>query len=161
LATAETKKDGLLDVRGFYPESFDCILLDPPCSALGLRPKLVVTLRDDVNVHARIQFSFVHQAVQLLKPKGFMTYSTCTTCAEENEEVVARALETWPFLRLVDVGIALGGPGLSGHGLDASQCPLVRRFEPAVEDDANADKNGWIGFFVAKFQKVVLSSSSL
>lgn len=27
--------------RGFPPESFDAILLDGPCSGLGLRPRLV------------------------------------------------------------------------------------------------------------------------
>ena len=35
-----SESDGLLDVSSFPPESFDKILLDPPCSALGLRPKL-------------------------------------------------------------------------------------------------------------------------
>ena len=27
-------------VKGFPPHSFDRVLLDPPCSALGLRPRL-------------------------------------------------------------------------------------------------------------------------
>ncbi len=26
-------------LEGFPPESFDCVLLDAPCSALGLRPR--------------------------------------------------------------------------------------------------------------------------
>lgn len=28
--------------KGFYPDSFDRVLLDAPCSALGLRPRLFV-----------------------------------------------------------------------------------------------------------------------
>lgn len=36
LSAATYSSDGLLDVKGFYPESFDKIVLDPPCSALGL-----------------------------------------------------------------------------------------------------------------------------
>ena len=32
LSVASCNDDGLLDVKGFYPESFDKIVLDPPCS---------------------------------------------------------------------------------------------------------------------------------
>ena len=32
LSVATCNDDGLLDVKGFYPESFDKIVLDPPCS---------------------------------------------------------------------------------------------------------------------------------
>jgi 16S rRNA C967 or C1407 C5-methylase (RsmB/RsmF family) len=40
--SASIASDGLKDVNGFYLNSFDQILLDPPCSALGLRPKLQI-----------------------------------------------------------------------------------------------------------------------
>ena len=38
----------VLTVQGFPPESFEYILLDAPCSALGLRPRLThhVTLSE-------------------------------------------------------------------------------------------------------------------
>ncbi len=36
MAKVHTESDGLMDLKGFYPESFDKIILDPPCSALGL-----------------------------------------------------------------------------------------------------------------------------
>lgn len=31
--------------QGFFPETFDHVLLDPPCSALGLRPRLTLPVR--------------------------------------------------------------------------------------------------------------------
>ena len=81
LQTAQqSKEDGLLNVCHFFPESFDRILLDPPCSALGLRPKLQVaqTTAEKLMALVAYQQRFVHEAVELLKPGGIMTYSTCT-----------------------------------------------------------------------------------
>ena len=86
-ASSASKKDGLLDVKGFYVESFDRIVLDPPCSALGLRPKLRVVFEDldALERHTIYQRKFVKNAVALLKRGGTMTYSTCTINASENE----------------------------------------------------------------------------
>lgn len=76
-------EDGLLDVKGFCANSFDRILLDPPCSALGLRPKLLVDVKSsrELSKFAEYQKRFVRNAVALLKPGGFMTYSTCVSTA--------------------------------------------------------------------------------
>jgi 16S rRNA C967 or C1407 C5-methylase (RsmB/RsmF family) len=142
------KKDGLLNVDRFYPESFDRILLDPPCSALGLRPKLQVvqTTLDDLKGFANYQRRFVKQAVALLKPGGTMTYSTCTIHSLENEAMVSHIINEYPMMELVPIDIDLGLPGLGGLGLDARECSFVRRFHPADQADT-------MGFFIAKFQK--------
>ena len=64
---------------GFEPESFDHILLDPPCSALGLRPRLShLWSLDQLHRMADYQKALMHTAVALLKPGGTMVYSTCT-----------------------------------------------------------------------------------
>ena len=84
---APVNKEGLKQIKKFYKSSFDKILLDPPCSALGLRPKLFVTqdsLRE-LEKHVEYQQKFVDQAVKLLKVGGHMTYSTCTINGDENE----------------------------------------------------------------------------
>jgi 16S rRNA C967 or C1407 C5-methylase (RsmB/RsmF family) len=145
------KKDGLLDVTRFYPESFDRILLDPPCSALGLRPKLFVTQTtlDDLKYFASNQRCFARQAVALLKPGGIMTYSTCTIHGFENEAMVRHVLDEYPIMELLPIDINLGLPGLGGFGLDERECSFVRRFDPA---DKKADT---MGFFIAKFQKKI------
>lgn len=150
LAAADpSPKDGLLNVKGFYPQSFDHILLDPPCSALGLRPKLSILPQTvaDLESFCTYQRQFIANAVVLLKPGGTMTYSTCTIHALENEGMVRHILDAYPSMQLVPIHIALGRPGLPGLGLNASECECVRRFDPS---DIAADT---IGFFVAKFQK--------
>ena len=64
---------------GFPPSSFEYILVDAPCSALGLRPRLLQTatvayLRQCAVYQRRI----LDAAVQLLKPGGVLVYSTCS-----------------------------------------------------------------------------------
>ena len=137
------------NVKAFHPESFDRVLLDPPCSALGLRPKLVVdaTTRTELEKHVKYQQQFVREAVSLVKPGGIMTYSTCTIHAAENEGMVRFIITEFQVMQLVDVGIGLGQPGLPGVGLSESERHLVRRFDPS---DREADS---MGFFVAKFVK--------
>ena len=150
LANASRKEDGLLDIAGFPPASFDRILLDPPCSALGLRPKLAIRLKAKELVKtAEYQRIFLQQAVKLLKPGGIMTYSTCTINTLENEGNVAYVLQEYgdcmSLLPLPADG--LGHAGLEGHGLVEKQRLCVKRFDPSDEQD------NCMGFFVAKFQK--------
>jgi len=146
-----SEKDGLLNVSRFYPESFDRILLDPPCSALGLRPKLQIVQRSvgELMAFARFQRQFLTEAVALLKPGGIMTYSTCTIHAQENECMVKHILDEYPYMELLPIDIDLGLPGLPGCGLDAQLCSYVRRFDPTDASDT-------MGFFVAKFQKRII-----
>ena len=144
-----SKKDGLLDVEGFYPDSFDRILLDPPCSALGLRPKLLVDAQSlpDVMKHAEYQRQFVRNAVPMLKSGGTMTFSTCTINADENEKMVKFILSEFPDMKLVPIPSELPGlPGLPGMGLTDEERNMVRRFDPS-------DKADTMGFFVALFVK--------
>jgi len=145
IETASTT--GLLEV-GFYANSFDRILLDPPCSALGLRPKLHVELTSkELSKMADYQKRFVNNAVHLLKPGGTMTYSTCTINACENEDMVKYILETFPCMKLVPIQSEIPGlNGLSNRGLSREECQLVRRFDPSGELDT-------MGFFLAKFIK--------
>lgn len=142
------KKDGLLNVKRFYPDSFDRILLDPPCSALGLRPKLLIpqTTLEELKYFATNQRRFVKEAVALLKPGGVMTYSTCTIHVLENEAMVAHILTEYPCMELLPIDIGLGLPGIGGLGLDERECSFVRRFDPSDAADT-------MGFFVAKFRK--------
>lgn len=64
---------------GFSAESFDAVLLDAPCSALGLRPRLHFphTL-EELQGTAQYQRSLMDTAVKLVKPGGTLVYSTCT-----------------------------------------------------------------------------------
>ena len=141
-----------MDIHAFRPESFDRILLDPPCSALGVRPKLAIpiTARELVKT-AQYQREFLGQAIQLLKPGGIMTYSTCTINALENECNVAYVLNEYSnVMRLLPLPLdEPGHAGLPGHGLSGEQLQRVKRFDPSNRQD------DCMGFFIAKFQKKV------
>jgi 16S rRNA (cytosine967-C5)-methyltransferase len=74
----------------FKAEKFDLILLDPPCSSMGVRPKLFdrKTYRE-IKSYSLYQRQFLKVAYKLLKPKGVLVYSTCTYTLEENEDVIS------------------------------------------------------------------------
>ncbi len=63
----------------------DYVLVDPPCSNLGVRPKVYDrrTTRDIRNM-VLYQRGFIREAYSLLKPGGFLVYSTCTLTSPEN-----------------------------------------------------------------------------
>jgi hypothetical protein len=64
---------------GLVPGSFDHVLLDAPCSALGLRPRLLLSWDlNQLQQLAGYQRALLHSAVHMLKPGGTMVYCTCT-----------------------------------------------------------------------------------
>ncbi|RHY88605.1 hypothetical protein DYB35_008719 [Aphanomyces astaci] len=145
-ARAKDPQAKLLPITGFGAETFDKILLDPPCSALGLRPRLVHACNlTELEQYSNMQRNFLWAAVFLLKPGGTLVYSTCTVNPKENEQMVAHALDAYP-LELVGQSPVLGEPGLLNQGLSADQAAKVQRFDPASASDT-------MGFFCAKFVK--------
>lgn len=80
----------------------DAVLVDAPCSALGLlrrRPEARWQQRSDGAVtHANRQLRLLRASAGYLKPGGVLLYSTCTWDAQENEAVVWRLLEESPDL---------------------------------------------------------------
>ncbi|MCB2187030.1 MAG: 16S rRNA (cytosine(967)-C(5))-methyltransferase RsmB [Deltaproteobacteria bacterium] len=95
------------DARELGPEVglFDRILVDAPCSGLGVagrRPDLRWRRKPtDVAELAAKQTEILAAACSLLAPGGRLVYATCTFTRQENQEVVARALAGFPGLRLV------------------------------------------------------------
>mmetsp|Transcript_32899 Transcript_32899/g.42048 ORF Transcript_32899/g.42048 Transcript_32899/m.42048 type:complete len:480 (+) Transcript_32899:151-1590(+) len=139
------------DVPAFFPETFDHVVLDPPCSALGLRPKLRCDLKmKELQSHVNLQRQLFWGAVHLLKPGGTLVYSTCTINPLENEGMVGWVLNNYPCLTLEDQDPRIGGFGLPGCGLNESQRKLVQRFDPS---SSNSPSDSTTGFFCAKFIK--------
>ncbi|EFN59890.1 hypothetical protein CHLNCDRAFT_132901 [Chlorella variabilis] len=142
---------------GFPPASFDHVLCDAPCTALGLRPRLVhrQTLRE-LDQTAAYQRKLLRVAVALVRPGGALVFSTCSINPGENEANVRWLLDTFPGMRLVQQAPRLGQPGLTGNVvlpcgrtqqlLSEKEAALVQRFDPSAPLDT-------IGFFVAKFEK--------
>eukprot|EP00127_Corallochytrium_limacisporum_P000698 Clim_evm17s23 gene=Clim_evmTU17s23 len=130
---------------------FDRILLDPPCSATGLRPRLVVHhTTDQLQHYVKWQRNFVWAALRLLKVGGTLTYSTCSIMVEENEEMVQYMLEEYKHClellpRAVDMPSVHSHPEVANPlGVDMSD--KVLRFDPRDSDD-------FPGFFIARFRK--------
>ena len=62
------------------PRLYDRVILDPTCSALGIRPRLSFAgiTPDYLKKTAAYQRKLIHSAVAALKPGGTLVYSTCT-----------------------------------------------------------------------------------
>ncbi|KAH3766993.1 NOL1/NOP2/Sun domain family member 6 [Pelomyxa schiedti] len=139
-----------IGVPPYPPNTFDAILLDPPCSGIGLRPCLREPMHlKDLEGHCRYQRKLIHVAVALLKPGGTLVYSTCTVNPQEGEQNVHFILTTFPNMQLVappQFVHEFGGIGRNGTGLTADQARMVVRFDPCVQTDHPA-------FFAAKFKK--------
>ncbi|OIQ55763.1 16S rRNA (cytosine(967)-C(5))-methyltransferase RsmB [Neomoorella thermoacetica] len=90
----------LVDARELgerYPAAADYLLIDAPCSGLGvLRRRPDARWRKEAprtRELARLQLAILMGARQALKPGGVLVYSTCTLLPEENQEVVREFLD--------------------------------------------------------------------
>lgn len=84
----------------FASETFDRILVDAPCSGLGLirrKPdiKFSKTEKDFANL-PKIQLAILESVAPTLKSEGLLVYSTCTILDQENNEVVDAFLAKHP-----------------------------------------------------------------
>ena len=80
----------------FEKESFDCILLDAPCSGLGdLRRKPEIRYHDSTIMDEIIplQKKLLENAYVLLAKGGRIVYSTCTINKKENEKQIKAFIE--------------------------------------------------------------------
>jgi 16S rRNA (cytosine967-C5)-methyltransferase len=119
----------------------DRILIDPSCSALGLRPKIYdFTTQDRVRDLADYQEQFIKAGSRVVKPGGVVVYSVCTFTTQECEQVVDFA-ERECGLHAVEQRPFLGSKGLSGFGASGSMC---QRFHPHIDE---------IGYFIGKFER--------
>ncbi|XP_046678944.1 tRNA (cytosine(72)-C(5))-methyltransferase NSUN6 [Homalodisca vitripennis] len=138
----------------FAPNTFDHVLLDAPCSALGQRPQISCKITSkQISSHPKLQRKLFTTAVQLVKPGGSLVYSTCSLTREENEDIVSWALGSFPQLELVPAVPLVGKPGIAQSSLCETDCQKVQRFGPPLGDSPEEDT---IGFFIAKFVKVKL-----
>jgi 16S rRNA (cytosine1407-C5)-methyltransferase len=81
-----------------YPEYFDKVLLDAPCSLEGtfctLKPESYSYWSEKkIKQFSKLQKWLLRSAVSATKPGGTIVYSTCTISPEENEEVIDWILE--------------------------------------------------------------------
>ncbi|WP_100330863.1 16S rRNA (cytosine(967)-C(5))-methyltransferase RsmB [Bacillus xiapuensis] len=93
LNNIEAKALDSREARGYFQaESFDRILVDAPCSGLGVlrrKPDIKYAKRkEDLKSLQKVQLEILAAVAPLLKKGGVLVYSTCTTDREENEGTV-------------------------------------------------------------------------
>ncbi|MBL4952632.1 16S rRNA (cytosine(967)-C(5))-methyltransferase RsmB [Neobacillus sp. YIM B02564] len=96
--------DSRMAGRHFDEESFDRVLLDAPCSGLGVmrrKPDIKYTKREqDVERLSRIQQDLLDSVAPLVKIGGILVYSTCTVDQQENNGTIETFLRNHPEFRL-------------------------------------------------------------
>jgi NOL1/NOP2/sun family putative RNA methylase len=136
------------------PESFDRVLLDAPCSAVGTLHSAYELPKwwswNKIGRLVGIQRKLMLSAFKALKPGGVLVYSTCTLVPSENEGIVNYLLEREPSARAVeieDMKVPLR-PGLTSwkKGEFDESLMLTRR---VIGHEA-----GMEGFYIAKIEKV-------
>lgn len=96
-------------------ESFEAVLVDAPCSGLGVtgrHPDIRWQRQpDDLKRYQRIQLELLERAATLVSHGGVLVYATCSTEPEENDEVVEQFLAADPEFRVEDARRVLSGKG--------------------------------------------------
>ena len=132
-----------------YPEKFDKVLLDTPCSGEGrFIAEIPGTYRNwserTVKDLSKLQKKLIKSGYNALKTNGILVYSTCTLNLEENENILSWALENLN-LKMLDIDINIKS-AIKGDNTDtAKDIDKAIKILPTREME---------GFFVAKLQKV-------
>lgn len=86
-------------------EAFDKILLDAPCSGLGVirrKPEIRYHItKEDRKALVKLQSDLLDNAAACLKQGGTLLYSTCTVNMDENENQIKKLLEKHPELKVI------------------------------------------------------------
>ena len=134
--------DGRKASEFLQAESFDAVLVDAPCSGLGVmrrKPDIKYTKREeDLSRLHDIQLELLANAVKVLKKGGRLVYSTCTVNKEENEETVRAFLASHEEVESISL------ENLPKQLLERSQDGMVQVFPQDFGSD---------GFFIAAFRK--------
>lgn len=141
MGVANHVKTQALDARKakdyFSAQQFAKILVDAPCSGLGLmrrKPEIRYTKnKKDLFNLRKIQLEILDCVSPLLSANGELIYSTCTITQEEDEDVVKEFLKNHPEFKLEPFAL----PKIS------SQTGMLKILP---------DQYGSDGFFIAKFK---------
>lgn len=120
-----------------YPETFDMVMVDAPCSGEGMFRKDSTAIDEwslqNVRKCALRQSEILENAAKTLKNGGYIVYSTCTYSLEENEMVIDSFLKSHPEFELAPVKEAVRNSTSDGVFFDGCSTPdihLTRRFYP-------------------------------
>jgi 16S rRNA (cytosine1407-C5)-methyltransferase len=138
----------------WFPEIFDEVLLDAPCSGESLRTaerrKMQPVSDRERQALRRQQVELLLSAFRALRPGGELVYATCSLAPEEDEAVLDALLERYPHqatVEPVDGLLPEPVPGLASTSERVFHPQVSRavRLWPHLVDTA--------GFFAAKIGK--------
>lgn len=140
-----------------YPEYFDRVLLDAPCSGEGMiymnsmKPLRFWGL-DKIKRCSFLQKDLIISAFRTLKKGGTLVYSTCTLEPEENEGVITFLLEHFTNATVEDIEIDLGAEkGFTSKGITKWS---GNTYNPTVKKTLRVIPNSkMMGFYIAKIKK--------
>ncbi len=92
-------KDATTLNEDYQEETFDYILLDAPCSGLGViarKPEIKYQTPSSMDEIIKIQKKLLEVAYSLLKKGGAMVYSTCTINKKENQMQIENFIKQYP-----------------------------------------------------------------
>lgn len=123
IANAVVLNESTEHLAQVFPEFFDKILVDAPCSGEGMFRKEPQAIDewslDNVELCARRQQEILGHAAKMLKPGGVLVYATCTFAPEENERNICHFLQEHPEFSLET---AEEGEQYFSHGLAELEC---------------------------------------
>ncbi len=120
-----------------FPETFDLIMVDAPCSGEGMFRKDDTAIEEwsvqNVKMCADRQEEILENAVKCLKDGGYIVYATCTFSLEENEMTVNNFLANHPEFEIVPARKEVEENTSDGIFYDGCTCENIRfarRFYP-------------------------------
>jgi 16S rRNA (cytosine1407-C5)-methyltransferase len=130
---------------------FDKILVDAPCSGLGIMQKKGEVSswwsQQKVESLSEVQYKLLVSAIKMLKVGGELVYSTCTMTVEENEMVIDKLLNKYPIKILpIELPVkSINGKVSFGDDVFDENLSLAKRIIPW---EINSE-----GFFIIKLTK--------
>ncbi len=138
----------------YYPEYFDMVLLDAPCSLEGTirnSPEVLLQWKKFIIKRlSKMQKGLINSAFKALKPNGVLVYSTCTFAPEENEEVVDYLFTKYQNLKCeqIELNGIITHCGLTAWHKDKYHPELSKAIRIYPHD------NDTEGFFIVKIRKL-------
>ena len=112
-----------------FPEYFDRIMVDAPCSGEGMFRKNTDACDEwspqNVEICADRQLEILENAARMLKSGGHMVYSTCTFAPLENEGTIYQFLKKHPEFSVVS-------PGIHTEGFDTGHFDWISEENPDI-----------------------------